>query len=173
MFLINVVCDTWAGDANAVTIYKFACSPAMWRGARHARAALSSRDQLLSAISHPATLHHHAFEIQLGLGSPRCPPTRLTSSPTVICSRWATAGDVCVHVTSLNFTVNEIKIACFMVLLIADGATQCLQIKHLIAATMEQDWRFEWLVYTTHVPYAREYTFMIYLMFYYTIFSLI
>lgn len=33
----------------------------MWRGWRHARAALSSRDQLLSAISR----HPIAFEIQL------------------------------------------------------------------------------------------------------------
>lgn len=44
--------------------------------------------------------------------------------------------DVCVHVTSLNFTVDKIKIACFIAMLIAGGTAATLKTAD-VAVTLE------------------------------------
>lgn len=74
------------------------CSLAMWRRGRHASAKLSSRDQLLSAISHPS---HHSFR----KSSPRGSPSFMTSSPTV------TDFSMCTMMLSWIWLWTKLKIA--------------------------------------------------------------
>lgn len=104
MFLINVEasCDTWAGDSNlnAVTIQYTYNS---LRDRRSCDVVRGTHALCYRAGTNCWVLSPTPYTMPLiRLRSPRSPPSRVTSSLSY-------AVNVCVRVTSLNLTVDEIK----------------------------------------------------------------